>query len=238
MNINTKIRNQEKEIMDDFSYGGEDVEDALKTIARINQNLGGNHLTINGLKKVLKNVNRNNTIKICDVGCGNGDMLREIAKFGQKNNYNFELLGIDANPFTIELAQKISHDFPNITYICENILDKKEINQDLDITLFTLFLHHFEDNELEKIIKKYLNKSKIGIIINDLERSIYAYRLFQLLCFLFRVKELPKKDGLLSILKGFKREDFVNLAKKLNIKKPIITWKWAFRFQWIIFKNE
>ena len=238
MNINTKIRNQEKEIMDDFSYGGEDVEDALKTIALINQNLGGNHLTINGLKKVLKNVNRNNTIKICDVGCGNGDMLREIAKFGQKNNYNFELLGIDANPFTIELAQKISQDFPNITYICENILDKKEINQDLDITLFTLFLHHFEENELEEIIKKYLDKSKIGIIINDLERSIYAYKLFQLLCFLFRVKELPKKDGLLSILKGFKREDFVNLAKKLNIKKPIITWKWAFRFQWIIFKNE
>lgn len=238
MNINTKIRNQEKEIMDDFSYGGEDVEDALKTIARINQNLGGNHLTINGLKKILNNINRNNTIKICDVGCGNGDMLREIAKFGQKNNYNFELLGIDANPFSIELAQKISQDFPNITYICENILDKKEINQELDITLFTLFLHHFEENELEEIIKKYLDKSKIGIIINDLERSIYAYRLFQLLCFVFRVKELPKKDGLLSILKGFKREDFVNLAKKLNIIKPIITWKWAFRFQWIIFKNE
>ena len=201
MKINTKCRNQEKEIMDDFSYGGEDVEDALKTIARINQNLGGNHLTINGLKNILKNFNRNNMLKICDVGCGNGDMLREIAKFGQKNNYNFELLGIDANPFTIELAKKLSQNFPNITYICENILDKNKINQDLDITLFTLFLHHFEENELEKIIKKYLNKSKIGIIINDLERSIFAYRLFQLLCFVFRVKDLPKKDGLLSILK-------------------------------------
>jgi 2-polyprenyl-3-methyl-5-hydroxy-6-metoxy-1,4-benzoquinol methylase len=238
MPINTKYRNQEQEIMDDFSFGGNQVEDALKTIALINQNLGGNHLTINGLKKLLKNINRSKKITICDVGCGNGDMLRTIAKYGISNGYNFELIGVDANPFTIELATKISKDYTNISYICKNVLEEKEIDQEFDVTLFTLFLHHFQENEIIEIIKKYQIKSKIGVIVNDLERSIFAYRLFQLVCLIFRINDLPKKDGLLSILKGFKKEDFIDFSKKINSKKQTIEWKWAFRLQWIIYKNK
>lgn len=236
MFVNTKFRNREEELMDDFSIEGNELTSALQTIASINQKLGGNKLTLNGVKELLKTVDKSSPITICDVGCGNGDMLREIAKFGLSNGYNFDLIGIDANAFTIKEAIKLSEEFTNISYIQENILHKQTSQVNIDITLFTLTLHHFSDDEINMILQDYLAKSKLGIIINDLHRSSIAYHLFQLVCFIFQLKEMPQKDGLLSILKGFKKEELIAFSRKINATQQTIQWKWAFRYQWIIRK--
>ncbi|MEZ4837768.1 methyltransferase domain-containing protein [Flavobacterium sp.] len=236
MFVNTNFRNRAEELMDDFSMEGNELKSALQTIASINQKLGGNKLTLNGVKELLKFADRSKTITICDVGCGNGDMLREIAKFGLTNGYQFDLIGIDANAYTIKEAIQLSENFPNINYIQENILHKQKNQVNYDITLFTLILHHFSDDEINLILQDYLANSKLGIIINDLHRSSIAYHLFQLVCFVFKLQEMPKKDGLLSILKGFKKEELIAFSRKINAIEQTIQWKWAFRYQWIIRK--
>lgn len=95
MSINTKYRTQETEIMDDFSLQGEELRAALDQIANINQLLGGNKVTLHGVKRLVKKLETTKTITIADIGCGNGDMLRMLAKFGQKNNLNLQLIGVD-----------------------------------------------------------------------------------------------------------------------------------------------
>ncbi len=52
--INTKYRTEETEIMDDFSINGDLLRDTLDKLAGINKWLGGNKVTINGLKKLIK----------------------------------------------------------------------------------------------------------------------------------------------------------------------------------------
>ncbi|WP_340696498.1 hypothetical protein [Flavobacterium gyeonganense] len=54
MAINTKYRTQEAEIMDDFSLQGRELRAALDQIARINQLLGGNKVTLHGIKEIIK----------------------------------------------------------------------------------------------------------------------------------------------------------------------------------------
>ena len=234
MIINTKYRTDEPEIMDDFSLEGEELRDALNKIAKINQLLGGNKLTLNGLKTFLSENHKNHLFTIIDVGCGNGDMLRTIADYGTENGYNFNLIGIDANAFTVNHAITLSIKYQNISYLCEDIftIDVSKLN--CDVVLCTLTLHHFKDDEIIQILNVFKKAANLGMVINDLQRSAVAYRLFQLLCVTFRLNNMSREDGLISILRGFKKKELIAFSEKLNFKKYTIQWKWAFRYQWII----
>lgn len=236
MFINTKHRTDDPEIMDDFDLEGDMLRESLDKIAKINQLLGGNKLTLKGVFQLLKKVPDSKPITIVDVGCGNGDMLRKLADFGYKNNLNLELIGIDANSFTINYANHLSRNYSNISYRCEDIFDKSFRELKYDIVLCTLTLHHFKNNEIIEILSLFNASSKLGFVINDLHRSIIAYRLFQVICFVFGLNEMSRKDGLTSILRGFKKQELIAFSENLKFKKYNIEWKWAFRYQWIIEK--
>jgi hypothetical protein len=45
---------------------------------------------------------------------------------------------------------------------------------------------------------------------------------------------MSKEDGLVSILRGFKKKELIAFSKQLQFKNYSIQWKWAFRYQWII----
>ena len=236
MYLNTKFRTDAAEIMDDFTLEGEILRDALDKIAKINQLLGGNKLTLQGVQSLINQVSIKKEITILDIGCGNGDMLRALADYASKNNLNFKLIGVDANPFTINHAEELSKPYQNITYKCEDIFEDKFTALKYDIVLCTLTLHHFKDAEIIKLVSVFYENANIGIVINDLQRSALAYRLFQVLCFVFRLNKMSKEDGLVSILRGFKKEELEEFSKKIHLKKYFIKWKWAFRYQWIIEK--
>jgi 2-polyprenyl-3-methyl-5-hydroxy-6-metoxy-1,4-benzoquinol methylase len=234
MALKTKYRTDEPEMMDDFALEGDILREALDKIAKINQLLGGNQLTLLGIQELIATIPASKEITILDVGCGNGDMLRMIAEFGLKNDLKFKLIGVDANAFTINHAQKLSNHYSNITFLCENIFDASFEDIKYDILLCTLTLHHFKEEEIIQLMTVFNANAAIGIVINDLQRSIIAYRLFQALCFVFRLNKMSKDDGLTSILRGFKKDELVDFSKKLCFSKYTIKWKWAFRYQWII----
>lgn len=236
MFIKTKYRTDDPEIMDDFDLKGDVLKASLDKIAQINQFLGGNKLTLKGVAKLLEKDPNSNLITIVDVGCGNGDMLRKLADFGFKNNLNLELIGIDANSFTVNYATDLSRKYSNVTYRCLDVFDKSFSELKYDIVLCTLTLHHFKNDEIVKLLTLFYENSKLGFVINDLHRSAVAYRLFQAICFVFRLDEMSRKDGLTSILRGFKKEELIAFSNELKLKKYRIQWKWAFRYQWIVEK--
>ena len=236
MFINTKYRTSNPEIMDDFNMEGDELKNALDKISKINRLLGGNKITLDGIKELIKNNEKQNEITILDVGCGNGDMLRSLAEYAESNNLKFKLIGIDANNYTVNYARQLSVIYPNIKYHCQDIFTESFKELKYDIVLCTLTLHHFNEEEILKLLKIFYINSRIGIVINDLQRSAIAYRLFQLVCVVFRLEKMTREDGLTSILRGFKKKELVEFSEELKFKKYKINWRWAFRYQWIISK--
>lgn len=234
MNIDTTYRIHAPEMMDDFNLEGKMLREALDKIATINHFLGGNKVTLEGVEALIANIPPEKEITIVDVGCGNGDMLRMLANYAIKTDRHFKLIGIDANRFTVNYARHLSEVFPNIHFECRDIFDQEFEKMEYDLVLCTLTLHHFKEEKIMQLLDIFKRRARVGVVINDLERSGLAYRLFQALAFVCGLNRLSREDGLLSILRGFKKRELEQFSEKMGFKNAVVRWKWAFRYQWII----
>ncbi|GEQ86403.1 hypothetical protein ULMS_19110 [Patiriisocius marinistellae] len=231
-------RSKQSEIMDNFDLQGKEMETLLTDLKKVNSLLGGTNITIDGIKKLLKSHNISKPIIIADIGCGDGELLRKCANYLRKLDYNFSLIGIDANPFILKEAQKRSIDYPEISYQTLNIFSEEIKTLNIDISLCTLFLHHFSNEKITQILKLLNKQSKIGIVVNDLQRSKIAFKLFKAFSAIFIKTKIAKHDGLVSVARSFKKEELIELANNIHNQKSFIKWKWAFRYQWILYSNN
>jgi hypothetical protein len=232
--IDTSSRSSAAEMMDDFTIEGSVLRDTLDKLETINRLLGGNSVTLKGLKKILLKSSKTKTITIVDLGCGHGDILRDVAKFGRKNSYKFKLIGIDANNAAIDYAKALSKDYPELSFETIDIFSEDFKKQTYDVVLCTLFLHHFKNNEIIPFLKSTVQKASIGVIVNDLHRHKLAYYLFKMIG-LFIKNKMVREDGLTSVLRAFKRNELEAILTKTGVNFSI-QWKWAFRYLWVLKK--
>ncbi len=231
----SKYRSSEEEIMDNFELGGKELERLLRDLKVVNTWLGGNRITLQGIKKLIRSTSIDNTLTIVDLGCGDGEMLRQIAGMRFMTDRKIHLIGVDANENILDQARLKSADYNNITYQRLNVLNSMDSLPEFDIALCTLFLHHFQDAEIVQIMEIITKEAKVGVVVNDLHRSKWAFQLFKIFSGLAIKTKIAKHDGLVSIARAFKKQELINYSKNIS-GSHFIRWRWAFRYQWIISK--
>lgn|SRR5690554_2310392 len=235
--FNNKYRSNQSEIMDDLDFQGDEMKNLLKDLKVVNKWLGGNNITIEGIQQLLKTLPKNKPIVILDVGCGDGEMLRICSDFAQKHNFTFICIGIDFNHNILALAEEKSRMYSNISFQNVDIFLGEKLVPNCDIALCTLFLHHFSNKEIERFLNVLITKSRLGIVVNDLHRNKWAFNLFKIVSTLFLKTNTAKHDGLVSIARGFKKQELETISKNIHYQKSTIHWRWAYRYQWILKKN-
>lgn len=235
--FSNKYRSEQIEIMDNLDFQGAEMRNLLGDLKTVNKWLGGNSISIDGIEKLLRGHSKKNLIVILDIGCGDGELLRKCTDYGKNNNYNFQCIGIDFNQNILEIAEKKSRNYPNIKFKKIDVFLEEELIPNCDIALCTLFMHHFNNENIEALLRILLNKSQKGLIINDLQRNIMAFGLFKVVSKLFLKTKTAKHDGLVSIARGFKKNELENISKKIPNQQSKIHWRWAFRYQWILKKT-
>ncbi|GGX03056.1 methyltransferase [Aquimarina muelleri] len=237
MSVNFKHRSKELEMMDDPNTEKEALKKALSDISKVNRWLGGNNITIKAIHRLIKKVPTSKEIIICDLGCGDGEMLRIIAEIFRRKKRNVKLIGIDLNEKSLQSAKKMSESYPEISFFKQNILEIDASKFSCDIIISTLTLHHFDNEQIKEIVQKSFILANKAVIINDLHRSVIAYYLFKIFSFFFIKSYIAKNDGLVSIKRGFNKQELLQFSKEINVSKYMVDWKWAFRFRWILIKE-
>jgi 2-polyprenyl-3-methyl-5-hydroxy-6-metoxy-1,4-benzoquinol methylase len=228
-------RSTQTEIMDDLSLGGEEMDQTLRELEIINRWLGGDAITINGLKRIINKVGSSEKLSIADLGCGGGDTLLKIAEWGKKKRLNLKLTGIDANPEIIAYAKNHCRSYPDIQFGVMNIFSPEFQKEKFDIITTSLFTHHFTSDELEILFKNWKKQASMAVLINDLHRHPLAYYSISALTAAFSRSNMVKNDGKISVLRGFRRAELRNILAKAGIQNYTLDWKWAFRWQLIYF---
>lgn len=259
--IDYKNRSSQKEILDQKNIPFADIALNMKELEWINSHLGGHSITIGGFRKLLNgyktilevggednangelpllvcppNANKK-SISVCEIGCGGGDNLNALHKFCIKKNIAANFIGIDINEECVVFAKENSL-IKKAEFIVSDYKKVSFENEKPDIIFSSLFCHHFTDDELIEMIKWMRENSKIGFFINDLHRHPVAYHFIKAATRIFSKSYLVKNDAPVSVLRGFKKNEWKNILGKANIKNYSIKWKWAFRFLVVAFNSD
>lgn len=225
-----KYRSNNKELLDADHIPFDDIKKNMEELDFINTHLGGHKITISGVATLLNKKSGSEDVSIVEIGCGGGDNLRAIGHWAKKKNISVKLSGIDINNECIAFAKSLEKN-REIEFIHSDYKDVKFATKP-HIIFSSLFCHHFKDEQLIEILH-WMNKNAwVGFFINDLHRHPLAYYSIKGLTAAFSKSYLVQNDAPLSVLRGFKKSEWINILSAAGIRNFSCQWKWAFR--WLI----
>lgn len=233
-----KERSYKTELLDRDDIPFEDIRRNMTELDFINTYLGGHKITMEGVEQLMRftNPESSHTWLICEIGCGGGDNLAAIHRWCKSRQIKADFIGIDINPFCIEVATKRLAGI-NAQLIASDYQLTGFSNKKPDLIFSSLFCHHFSNSQLTDMLQWMFVHATRGFFINDLHRHPLAFYSIKILTRLFSRSYLVMNDAPLSVLRGFKKKEWENLMRLAGIEKFRISWKWAFRYL-IIVKTE
>jgi 2-polyprenyl-3-methyl-5-hydroxy-6-metoxy-1,4-benzoquinol methylase len=224
-------RSHQKELLDAEEIPVKDLYKNLDELHFINKTLGGYGISLSALKTAAPH-----SATIVDIGCGGGNMLNEIRRWGIKHKRNDRLIGIDLKQDCINYAIDKGFDRQGIRFIRDDYRAISKHVDKIDIIHACLFTHHLDDKQVTDLIA-FARETGATLVINDLERNAVAYYLIKWLTALFSKSYLVKNDAPLSVARGFKKADWQRYIREAGAIRYSLSWKWAFRHQVIIYAD-
>src|SRR5690606_4444126 len=134
---------------------GPEPEEGLRALELFNRYLGGHRALLRCLQRALVWLPKQR-LRLVDIGCGRGDGLRAIARWGARNGYAFDLVGLDANEAALQQARKQSGDCPEIRYVAGDAFVTTLAELQPAIVTASLIFHHFSTAELAEPLPRLL----------------------------------------------------------------------------------
>jgi SAM-dependent methyltransferase len=210
------------ELMDEpCSYA--DLRACLHDIARVNSLTLAHRPTMSWLNRLVDAMPGLSTpLRIVDVGCGYGDMLRRIDAWAGRRGIAVTLTGIDLNPDAIRAAREATPPTQRIDWLVGDALSDHPTD-DTDVVLSTLLTHHLPNPEIVRFLGWMEETAQRGWFINDLHRQPVPYHLFRLLARFSNWHPFVRNDGPVSIRRSFVPEDWEKLCVAARIAPETVS---------------
>jgi SAM-dependent methyltransferase len=161
------------------------------------------------------------------VGCGYGDLLRHIRRWGHRHDIELELVGIDLNAETVRIARDVTDEADRIDFRVMNMLD---LNSAIpaDFIISSLVTHHFSDRELTEFLHLMERLARRGWAICDLQRHRFLYHFIGLSAKLARFHPMVVRDGQISVARSLTRAEWEERIAEAGISPREATIQWFF----------
>lgn len=212
------------ELMDADDLAPETYAAVVHDLARVNTLTLARRPTLGFLARALKGRTR---FRLLDVGFGDGDMLRTIARWAARSGLEAELVGIDLNPRSAPAARAAT---PAELHIDWRTGDYAALaGQDWDVIVSSLVAHHMTHGELIAFLRFMDREAATGWLVNDLHRHGFAYLGFPLLATLARWHPIVRHDGRLSIARSYRPQEWPPILAEAGVSGARVYRAFPFR---------
>ena len=194
----------------------EELRACLRSIARVNRLTLAYRPVLAWLERLRRtSAFAGRTVHLVDLGCGYGDLLRRVHGWAQRHRVPITLTGIDLNGDAVRAAREAT-PARTVTFYAGNAFDFDPPGG-VDLIVSSLVMHHMETPGIVELLGWMEQTARLGWFISDLHRQPTPYRLFDLLTRLTTWHHFAKHDGLVSIRRSFRHEDWTALLEAAAI---------------------
>jgi len=223
-------RSPQTEWMDTEPVSAADFAACLSDLASVNTVTLARLPTLGFLNRAIRRAGPlGRPLRVLDVGCGEGDMLRRVHRWARRGGHRLELVGIDLNPLGIEAARAATPPSMAIDY---RVADAFGPGLDgFDLVLSSLFTHHLPDAAVVRFLRMMERCASLGWFVNDLHRDRLAYHGFQALSALAGWHRFVRHDGPVSVARSFRRADWTALLAQAGLQgQASVRWHLPYRY--------
>ncbi|MGC2209452.1 MAG: methyltransferase domain-containing protein [Candidatus Korobacteraceae bacterium] len=217
------------ELMDTESVSFAEFHDCLQTLSRINTFTLAYRPTLRWFDRVTAGAD--SPISVLDIGCGGGDMLRQIWQRAKQRNLQVELTGIDLNPWSKKSAEMVTPTDAPIRFETANLFSLYP-GRRANIIVSSLFTHHLTDGELLRFIQWMDRHATRGWFINDLHRHAVPYFFIKYAVRWLCGNRLIRHDAPVSVARAFISSEWRQLLAQAGIAAERSSIEWFFPFRY------
>lgn len=188
--------------------------EVLRDLAKVNRFTFSSRPTLSFLKRALSD---RGAFRLLDVGFGQGDMLRAIAKWAARRGIDAELVGVDLNPNSEIMAREVTDPALPIRYLTGDYRD--HAGEGWDCVISSFVTHHMTPQELDDFLRFMEGEAAVGWLVNDLHRHRFAHLGFPLLARLAGWHRIVREDGQLSIARAFRPAEWQSLLARSGLDR-------------------
>jgi len=217
-------RRHAEELMDDPALAAETYHAVLGDLAKVNKWTFAYRPTLSFLRRAVGNRDR---FRLLDVGFGDGDMLRRIARWAKRRGISAELVGVDLNTRSKAAAEATPSPGAQIDYRAGDYADLA--GSGFDCVISSLVAHHMTEPQLSTFLSFMEREAKAGWFINDLHRHGFAYSTWPLLAGTMGWHRIVRLDGHTSIARSFRPREWREILDREGLREAKVRRYFPFR---------
>lgn len=206
--------------MDGAGVDPSDHRFALRSLNQVNRLLGIDR----GLGRCLDCFGEVGSV--LDLGCGGGGFLTFLSAGGCAHTVK-HFVGLDRAQYALQCARSWSPR--SIHWVVGDACALPFADGSLDVVSCSLFLHHFDEDQVILILREAARVARRGIIVGDLVRSRSAWLLTWLGTRLLSRSWVVHVDGPRSVRAAYRTGELSDLARAAGLAGAAISRQFPFR---------
>ncbi len=222
------MRADEPEWMDVRDYPLPEFAEILRDLEAANRLTFAAPPTLGFLVRLTRGWPEGAELRVADLGCGEGAMLRRVHDWATARGFRPRLTGVDMNPRCRALAERHTPATMGIEWHEGDLFGWEPLERPHAI-ISSLFTHHLDSADIVRLLRWQEATATDGWFVNDLHRHWFAWAGFRAMAGAFRWHACVRHDGALSVRRAFVRKEWQAMLDEAGVQGADIRWHPLFR---------
>jgi ubiquinone/menaquinone biosynthesis C-methylase UbiE len=189
----------------------------LRDLGRINRRLGGVDLSSAAIEALAAH---RDELTMIDVGTGGADIPIALIDRARRRGRRLRVVGIDSRPEVLAAAARANPAITATDGLELHVGDGRSLrypDRSFDIAHASLVVHHLETDDAAALMREMARVARLGVVINDLERSRAGWLGAWLIGHLLTRNRLTRHDAPLSVLRAYRATEMTGMLRAAGL---------------------